>query len=343
MTSIRYSVVVPVYGNEATLPALVERLEQLATRLDGPLEAVFVVDGSPDGSLLVLRRLLSTAALHSQLVAHSRNFGSFAAIRTGFAAAEGDFVAAMAADLQEPVELVEEFFQALATGEYDVAVGTRAGRDDPRTTMFLSRAFWALYRRSVHREMPAGGVDIFGCTRQVANQLVALDESHSSLVGLLYWLGFRRVEVPYRRAPRPEGKSGWSFKRKMRYFLDSVFSFTDVPVMLLTMIGAVGAVLTVLAGAFLVGARLSGVIDEAGYTPLMLVVLLSTFTLLFGLGVVGSYVWRTYENSKGRPSSVSMSHERFRAPRLTTEQVPAVAPTIPGTRTYSETPDRVEV
>jgi glycosyltransferase involved in cell wall biosynthesis len=343
MTSVRYSVVVPVYGNEATLPALVDRLEQLASRLDGPLEAVFVVDGSPDGSLLVLRRILETATLNSQLVAHSRNFGSFAAIRTGFAAAEGDFVAAMAADLQEPVELVEEFFQLLATGEYDVAVGTRAGRDDPRTTMFLSRAFWAMYRRSVHREMPAGGVDIFGCTRQVANQLVALDESHSSLVGLLYWLGFRRVEVPYRRAPRGEGKSGWSFKRKLRYFLDSVFSFTDVPVMLLTMIGAVGAVLTVVAGAFLVVARMSGLIAEAGYTPLMLVVLLSTFTLLFGLGVVGSYVWRTYENSKGRPGSVSMSHERFAPAPAGRVRGTAAVPLIPEARDQFEARDRVEV
>jgi glycosyltransferase involved in cell wall biosynthesis len=311
MSAVRYSVVVPVYGNEATLPALVERLEALAARLNGPMEAVFVVDGSPDGSLLVLRRLLESARFSSQLVAHSRNFGSFAAIRTGFAAAEGDFVAAMAADLQEPVELVEDFFSHLSTGEYDVTVGTRTSRDDPRTSMFLSRVFWGVYRRSVHRDMPAGGVDIFGCTRQVANQLVALDESHSSLVGLLYWLGFRRAEVPYRRAPREEGRSGWSFKRKLRYFLDSVYSFTDVPITLLTTVGAVGAVLTVLAGASLIVARLTGVIEQSGYTPLMLVMLLSTFTLLFGLGLVGSYVWRTYENSKGRPAAVAMSHERF--------------------------------
>jgi glycosyltransferase involved in cell wall biosynthesis len=311
MSAVRYSVVVPVYGNEATLPALVERLEALAARLNGPMEAVFVVDGSPDGSLLVLRRLLESARFSSQLVAHSRNFGSFAAIRTGFAAAEGDFVAAMAADLQEPVELVEDFFSHLSTGEYDVTVGTRTSRDDPRTSMFLSRVFWGVYRRSVHRDMPAGGVDIFGCTRQVANQLVALDESHSSLVGLLYWLGFRRAEVPYRRAPREEGRSGWSFKKKLRYFLDSVYSFTDVPITLLTTIGAVGAVLTVLAGASLIVARLTGVIEQSGYTPLMLVMLLSTFTLLFGLGLVGSYVWRTYENSKGRPAAVAMSHERF--------------------------------
>jgi polyisoprenyl-phosphate glycosyltransferase len=343
MGRVRFSVVIPVYGNEATLPALVERLEALSARLDGAMEAVFVVDGSPDGSLIVLRRLLSRVAFRSQLVAHSRNFGSFAAIRTGFAAADGDFIAAMAADLQEPVELVEQFFTLLSTGDYDVAVGTRAGREDPRTTMFLSRVFWSLYRRNVHREMPAGGVDIFGCTRQVADQLVALDESHSSLVGLLYWLGFRRVEVPYRRIQREEGKSGWSFKRKLRYFLDSVYSFTDVPISLLTLIGAVGGGLTVVAGLSLLVARLTGAIQQSGYTPLMLVVLLSTFTLLFGLGVVGSYVWRTYENSKGRPGAVSMSHERFGTPDLDPGRVmvDAELPVEPHVRT--EERDRVEV
>ena len=94
-----------------------------------------------------------------------------------------------------------------------MAVGARAGRADPRTTMLLSRVFWSLYRRWVHREIPPGGVDIFGCTRQVAAELVKLDESRSSLVGLLYWLGFRRVEVPYERSPRPSGRSGWSLRR----------------------------------------------------------------------------------------------------------------------------------
>lgn len=307
----RFSVVVPVYGNQATLPKVVHRLEEMAARLNGSLEAVFVVDGSPDGSVLLLRRLLPAAGIESQLVVHSRNFGSFAAIRTGMAAARGDFVAAMAADLQEPPELVEQFFELLASGEYDVAVGRRVGRSDPRGSALLSQAFWWMYRRWVHKDIPQGGVDIFACTRAVAGNLLALDESHTSLVGLLYWLGFRRAEVDYHRAPREEGKSGWSLRRKLRYLLDSVFSFTDLPILLLTAIGLVGAVLTLVASTVVLVGRLTGAISQAGYTPLMLVILLSTFSLLFALGIVGSYVWRSYENSKGRPYSVAMAHERF--------------------------------
>lgn len=309
--AVRYSVVVPVYGNEATLGMVLSRLEALAQELDGPLEVVFVVDGSPDGSLLVLRRLLPTAKIPAQLILHSRNFGSFAAIRTGLAATRGRFVATMAADLQEPVELLEAFFRKLASGEYDVAVGRRTSRSDPGISQVLSRTFWSLYRRFVHKDIPPGGVDMFGCTADVATRLVALDESHSSLVGLLYWLGFRRVEVPYERVQRQEGKSGWSLRRKLRYFLDSVFSFTDVPILLLTVVGLLGGFLTVVASVVVVVARLTGVIEQAGYTPLMLVVLLSTFTLLLALGIVGSYVWRSYENSKGRPGSVAMDHEVY--------------------------------
>jgi glycosyltransferase involved in cell wall biosynthesis len=310
-TDIRYSVVVPVYGNEATLGRVLERLEDMSGRLDGPLEAVFVVDGSPDGSLLVLRKLLPGSAIASQLVAHSRNFGSFAAIRTGMAAARGQVVATMAADLQEPPELVEQFFGLLSSGDHDVAVGRREGRSDPTLSRLLSTTFWSIYRRFVHRDIPPGGVDMFACTADVARRLVALDESHSSLVGLLYWLGYRRVEVPYVRAPRAEGESAWSTRRKLRYFMDSVFSFTDVPVLLLTAFGLIGAVLTLVASIAVIVARATGLVKQAGYTPLMLVILLSTFTLLLALGIVGSYVWRTYENSKGRPSSVSMTHEAF--------------------------------
>lgn len=309
-----YSVVVPVYRNEATLALLVERLRDLAGELDAPLEVVFVVDGSPDGSLVLLRRLLTEeTAFSSQLIALSRNFGSFSAIRTGLAAAEGDLIAVMAADLQEPVSLVRKFFSALATGEHDVAIGTRTSRGDPAGSARASRLFWWLYRRLVEKEIPPGGVDVFACTHQVADQLVRLDESHTSLVGLVYWLGFRRVEVPYQRLPRPEGRSAWSFRRKVRYLLDSVFSFTDLPITLIIALGALGVVVSTVSAMVVLAAWAAGQIDVAGYTPLILAFFFMTSLILIALGIVGSYVWRTYENSKRRPGAVPMSHERFGA------------------------------
>jgi len=301
-----------VYRNEPTLAPLVTQLRTLAGELDATLEVIFVVDGSPDGSLVVLRRLLSEESMFSsQLLALSRNFGSFSAVRAGLAVAEGAFVAMMAADLQEPPSLVRDFFAGLATGEYDIAVGVRETRDDPAGDMIPARVFWWLYRHLVEPEIPHGGVDVFGCTRQVAGELMRLDEAHTSLVGLLYWVGFRRLEVPYARQPRPVGKSSWGFRRKVRYLLDSIFSFTDLPITIIIALGVLGvAVSTVWAGIVL-GAWAAGTIDVPGYTPLMLAIFFVTSLVLTALGLVGSYVWRTYENSKGRPGAIPMSHERF--------------------------------
>ena len=306
-----YSVVIPVYTNEATLGDAIARLTEVSTRLPGRLEAVFVVDGSPDGSLAVLQRLLPEASIASQLLVHSRNFGSFAAIRTGMAVARGRYIGVMAADLQEPPELMEQFFAVLAKDEADIVVGRRESRADPAITSVMSRTFWGLYRRVINPSIPRGGVDVFGCTREVAGHLLALSEAHSSLVGLLYWVGFRRAEVPYSRVERTTGKSGWTFHKRVRYLLDSVFSFTDIPISMLSTTGLVGGLLTILASIVVFISWVSGRVTEVGYTPLMLVMLFSTFTLLSGLGVVGSYVWRAYENSKGRPMSVPMSREIF--------------------------------
>jgi hypothetical protein len=199
----------------------------------------------------------------------------------------------------------------LAGGAHDIAVGVRIERDDPARDVLPARIFWWLYRRLVEPQIPKGGVDVFGCTRQVADHLLRLDESHTSLVGLIYWVGFRRVEVPYVRQPRPIGKSSWSFRRKVRYLLDSIFSFTDLPITVIIVIGALGVAVSMIWAAVVIGAWAAGSINVPGYTPLMLALFFVTSTILIALGLVGSYVWRTYENSKGRPSVVPMTHERF--------------------------------
>jgi glycosyltransferase involved in cell wall biosynthesis len=307
------SVVVPVYKNAESLPQVIERLEWLQDHLGVQVEAVFVVDGSPDASTLVLHQLLPTSNVTSRLLLHSRNFGSFAAIRTGFGAARGDYVAAMAADLQEPVELIVEFYEHLASGEFDVAVGTRVKRDDPALSNFFSKTYWYAYRGLVQKEMPAGGVDIFACTQNVARKLAELDESNSSLIGLLFWLGHRRVEVPYSRLVREHGKSAWSWHKKYRYLTDSIFSFTSLPISIILMVGVMGVAASFTAALVVLVAWSLNAITVPGYTALMLILLLSTGSILFALGVVGTYVWRTFENTKGRPSAVVMSTENFDA------------------------------
>lgn len=306
-----YSVVVPVYKNRDTIAELVDRLSALATRLDRPLEGIFIVDGSPDDSADVLRGALADAPLRARVLILSRNFGSFSAIRVGLTHARGDYLAVMAADLQEPVDVVEEFFALLSAGECDIAIGERVGRDDPAVDSAGSRAYWSLYRRFVNPDFPPGGVDVFGCTREVAQTLTRFTERNTSLVGLLFWLGYRRRLVPYVRSPRPNGKSGWTFRKKLRYLFDSVYAFTDLPILLLQTIGGIGLLASIIFGVIVLGAYATGRITESGYTPLIITILASTSALLIGLGVVGSYVWRAYENGQARPVALVARVEEF--------------------------------
>ncbi len=305
------TVIVPVYKNEGSLRALLERLD--AVDLPGNIErrAVFVVDGSPDRSTELLRDELEAWPHPSTLVVLSRNFGSFAAIREGLAQADGDYFAVLAADLQEPPELLSDFVDQLETGEVDLVLGRREGRDDKLSTRASSGVFWWTYRKFVQPSMPAGGVDVFACNQAVRTALLEMDESNSSLVGLLLWVGFRRAEVGYERSARFEGKSSWTFTKRLRYMSDSVFSFTDLPIRALVAVGLVGCVSVVVAALVVLGARVFGETDVPGYAPIMLSVLFVGFVLTLGLGIVGSYVWRTYENTKRRPLTIAQSVETY--------------------------------
>lgn len=315
MAKLIYSVVVPVYLNQASLPELIDALAAIHRAVAASdaceLEVVFVVDGSPDGSHRILRSTLPTAPFRSKLLLHSKNFGSFAAIRSGLAVAGGEYFAVMAADLQEPPELVVEFLRLLVKQEIDVVVGTRRSRADPVVSRFASWLFWRFYRWFVMPEIPAGGVDIFGCNRRFREELLRLEERNSSLVGLLFWLGFRRKEVAYERRKRKSGRSAWTLRRKMRYLFDSVFSFTDLPIHLLIGAGLIGVIASIVAGGVIVLLRASGTITVPGYAATVLIVMFFGGLNSLGLGIVGTYAWRAFENTKGRPYAVLLSQESF--------------------------------
>ena len=314
-SSPRLSVVVPIYGNRDSLPALVDRLVELDEQRGRCLEGVFVIDGSPDDSLQVLRGILADGRLEAQVISLSRNFGSFSAIRSGLAIARGSYIAVMAADLQEPIEVITSFFDSLEADECDIAVGERIGRDDPTASAFLSRLYWRFYQRFINPEIPVGGIDVFGCTQAIASRIVAFPETRTSMIGLLYWMGFRRKQFPYVRQRRQSGKSGWTFGRKLRYLFDSIYAFTDLPIILLQVLGFVGVVLSLLIGAIVFVGWLVGAVRQPGYTPLMIAIAGSTSAILLAMGVVGSYVWRAYENSKNRPLELVATHEFFEVER----------------------------
>lgn len=324
-----YSVVIPLYRNAEFIPLLVSELGRIsglvAARFGTPVEFVFVVDGSPDNTYELLKEALPAAPFRSQLVLHARNFGSFAAIRTGLHAAQGDTFAMIAADLQEPPEILIDFLECLADDGCDIVIGVREGRDDPPITRFSANLFWRLYRRLIVRDIPEGGVDLFGCNRRVRDELLQLEEAHSSLVGLVFWLGFRRRQVSYRRRARAFGKSAWTFNKKMTYLLDSVFAFTDLPIRILTTLGVIGVVIAFGLSVIVTLLRLIGDIEVPGYTATVLVIAFFGALNMLGIGVIGSYVWRTYENTKRRPLAVVQKSESFVG---NVSDVPSPAPTV---------------
>lgn len=305
-----YSLIIPVYKNEESIPPLLEALEWIEGQLSSSLEIVFVIDGSPDNSYLKLKTLLPKKKINYQLIRLSKNFGSFAAIRAGLASATGKYFAVMAADLQEPKELAVNFFNELSKEEHDVIIGTRESRNDPLFSKISSTLFWTLYQKWVQPEMPRGGVDMFGCNSLFKSELMLLRESNSSLIGLIFWLGFRRKIIFYSRQERLHGKSAWTFKKKFKYMMDSVFSFSDLPIKILLNTGFIGIGVSVFISILVLLSKFFGLINVPGYTATVLLIIFFGSLNSFGLGIIGNYIWRAFENTKRRPESVILSIEK---------------------------------
>jgi len=311
IASSECTVVIPVYRNAENIAPLLERLSELHARVGGGIEVICVVDGSPDDSYARLASELPKQGFASQLLLLSRNFGSFAAIRSGLHEVRTPFCAVMAADLQEPIELIEAFFNCLRQDHADVVVGHRTARQDALIDRWASGLFWWSYRRLVQRELPPGGIDVFACNAAFRAHLLRFSEAHTSLVGQILWLGFRRVALPYVRQAREIGRSAWTFGRKLKYLSDSVFAFSDLPIRVFTLLGGLGVLLSVVLSCIVLIARLSGAVNVPGYAATVLTILFFAGINLLGLGIIGSYVWRAYENTKARPLAVVMHTQQF--------------------------------
>ncbi|MBV8847796.1 MAG: glycosyltransferase family 2 protein [Bryobacterales bacterium] len=296
------SLIVPIYKSEANLERLLPELARLDNQFHHEFEVVFVVDGSPDNSLEILRQRAQTFLQHCQIACLTRNFGSFNAILAGLELGRGEYFAVLAADLQEPPHLILEFYNALRRGDADIVFGYRSKRSDPWVSEITASLFWGIYRRFVVKDIPRGGVDIFGCTRRVRDRVLSLPEFNSSLIALLFWLGFRRRYIGYERQPRREGSSTWTIAKKLRYCLDSIFGFTDLPIRILLAIGGMGTAIAIVLGTVIVVSRFTSGVPVRGYTALALMVLFFGSLMTLGMGIVGQYVWLNLQNVRGRPN-----------------------------------------
>lgn len=294
------SVIVPVYFNAESLPALHAQFTDIAQRnLDLAFEFIYVDDGSGDGSFQVLRDLAKSDS-RIRVVKLARNFGSNIALNAGLSHAQGACVAMIAADLQDPPELIHEMLIRWRAGT-KVVLAARRTRSDPLLTRLPAALFNRAFRRFVFKDFPVNGFDFALIDRQIVDVIVGCAEKNSYIFGLIMWAGFRREVLYYDRAERIHGQSMWTFWKKVKYFIDAFSSFTYAPLRAASTIGLLMAVVGMAYAVLVVIARFVGGIPVEGWTSLMIVLLLASGTQLTVLGLIGEYVWRGLEQTRNRP------------------------------------------
>lgn len=299
-----FSIIIPVYYNEANLPETVPQLLGLAKKVEGyRLELVFVDDGSGDCSLEILRDFQGKYPEIVKVVKLTRNFGSMAAIQAGFSVASGDCVGMISADLQDPPELFLEMLSHWEKGTKAV-FAVRQDREEPFSQKLFSNTYYALVRRYAIADYPDGGFDFFLVDRRIVNEINRVQEKNTNLMSLIYWLGFKPILIPYVRRARTRGKSRWTLRKKAKLFVDTFVAFTFWPIRILSVIGFLVALISFGYGAFILVYWIFFGIDVKGWVPTMLIITFTTGLQMTMLGVLGEYLWRTLDEVRRRPSFV---------------------------------------
>jgi glycosyltransferase involved in cell wall biosynthesis len=299
----RVSVVVPVYYNELNLPLLYSRLSAIAqARSDLEFEYVFVDDGSGDQSFQILQDLV-TSDDRIQAIKLSRNFGAFNAVLAGLTYATGDCVVIIAADLQDPPELIPSMVDLWAKGT-KVVLATRQERHDPFFSKLFSNVFNWVFRKIVFNDFPSQGFDFVLVDHEIARLLAQCEEKNTNLMALILWMGFKQATICYTREKRQVGKSRWTFAKKFKHLTDSFVGFSYLPIRLASLTGfALAAVGFVYALIVILGKLIWGIVIE-GWSSLIVVVLIVSGVQMTMLGVLGEYIWRNLDQTRKRPPFV---------------------------------------
>jgi polyisoprenyl-phosphate glycosyltransferase len=309
------SIIIPSYNEAPNLHAMYGRLDAVTRCLaKHDFEFLFVDDGSSDNTPAILRELCQTDS-RMRVIRLSRNFGSHAACLAGLSEAHGDVIGFLAADLQDPPELIADMLSAIGR-ECDVVLAVRDGRRDSRMTVMMANIYHQIMRRYAIPSWPAKGADVFMITRDVRDVIVRWRCKNTSVFAQILWVGFRRTCIAYSKQQRLAGKSKWSVSKKVNLFADSIFSFSFTPVRLLWGMGAVcglGAATCAGAGLF----QNAG--DDRPWLWIGAAVLFGSSLQLIAAATIGEYVWRIADAVRGAPPFIIQ--ERCGS----TDQVAAVA------------------
>jgi dolichol-phosphate mannosyltransferase len=266
------------------------------------LELVLVEDGSGDNSFEVIKTLAS-AYPFIKGIKLSRNFGHQAAVRTGLEFVTGDYVAIIDDDLQDPPSLLPRFFSFLDQG-FDVVYGVRKKRKESLWKRFSYNAFYKILALLSDTKIPLDSGDFCVMKKRVVDKMLMLNESQPFLRGIRAWVGFKQMGLEYEREMRIAGDSGYSLKKLLKIASDGIFSFSSIPLKVVTFLGLLSLILSILYTLFMFIKYLTVGVDSPGFITTILFISFFGSINMIGLGILGEYMARVYEETKKRPHAV---------------------------------------
>lgn len=296
----RYSLVIPVFNEEAVLPLLLRRVDQLLDALDGPAEAIFVDDGSRDCSPIVLEAKAKDDPRY-RFIGLSRNFGHQIAITAGMDAATGDAVIVMDADLQDPPEVVLDLVAKWKEG-FQIVYAQRISREgESAFKRWTADAFYRLLSRVANVDIPRNVGDFRLVDRRALDAFKSMRERDRFVRGMFGWMGFRQTAVPFHRQERAAGTTKYPLWKMMRLASDGIVGFSDAPLRAALWVGMAVSLAALAYGLYVVGLWFHQSHLVAGWASTVVIVSFLCGINMLMTGIVGLYIGRIHAEVKNRP------------------------------------------
>lgn len=295
-----YSIVVPVFNEETVLPEFYNRLTRVIETLSGNFEVLFVNDGSEDRTETILRDFYQNDQ-RVKVINFSRNFGHQVAITAGIDLAQGRACIIMDADLQDPPEVIPRLIERWEAG-FEVVFAVRTRREGERFfKLITANLFYALLKKLARIKIPQNAGDFRLLDRKVIDALKLMPEKNRFVRGLVSWVGFKQTQLFYERDARFAGETKYPFVKMLKFAVDGIISFSDIPLRLATWLGLFFSFASFLIMLWVIGAKLFSDRTVLGWASIMVTILLIGGVQLFTVGILGEYIARTFEEAKQRP------------------------------------------
>lgn len=305
------TIIVPCYNEEESLPLFYEEITKVAKEMKQvKFELLFINDGSKDKTLSILRKI-SESDNRVRYVSFSRNFGKEAAMYAGFEEANGDYVAVMDADLQDPPSLLPQMYQIIKDEEYDCVATRRITRTgEPPIRSFFARIFYKLINKISKTDIVDGARDYRLMTRQMVDSILSMKEYNRFSKGIFGWIGFNTKWLAYENIERIAGETKWSFWKLFLYSLEGIVAFSTLPLTIASIFGILFCFIAFIMIIVIIIRTLAFGDSTSGWPSLVCIIFLVSGIQLFCIGIIGQYLSKTYLETKKRPIYIVKETEK---------------------------------